>query len=96
MKDKHIGFLAMVVASLGLAVAVMLMKVIPQLTQMPPAHVAIWRFTLAAPPLWIYLILQRRSLQETFRHPWAFLGLGLIYLCIINIFDLGGNFFSNL
>ena len=79
MKDKHIGFLAMVIASLGLAVAVMLMKVIPQVTQMPPQHVAIWRFALATPPLWAYLSLQRRSRQGTFRHPWRFLGLGLIY-----------------
>jgi drug/metabolite transporter (DMT)-like permease len=79
MKDKHIGFLAMVIASLGLAVAVMLMKVIPQVTQMPPQHVAIWRFALAAPPLWAYLSLQRRSRQGAFRHPWRFLGLGLIY-----------------
>jgi drug/metabolite transporter (DMT)-like permease len=79
MKDKQIGFLAMVVASLGLAVAVMLMKVIPQVTQMPHQHVAIWRFTLAAPPLWAYLRLQRRSKQGTIHHPWSFLGLGLIY-----------------
>jgi drug/metabolite transporter (DMT)-like permease len=79
MKDKHIGFLAMVVASLGLAVAVILMKVIPQVTQMPPQHVAIWRFALATPPLWAYLSLQRRSRQMNFRRPWPFLGLGLIY-----------------
>lgn len=79
MKDKQLGFLAMLIASLGLAVAVMLMKVIPQITQMPPQHVAIWRFALAAPPLWAYLSLQRRSKQGTFRHTWRFLGLGIIY-----------------
>jgi drug/metabolite transporter (DMT)-like permease len=79
MKDKHIGFLAMVIASLGLAVAVMLMKIMPQVTQMPAQHIAIWRFTLAAPPLWAYLSLQRRSRQRTISHPWPFLGLGLIY-----------------
>jgi drug/metabolite transporter (DMT)-like permease len=79
MKDKQIGLIAMVIASLGLAVAVMLMKVIPQVTHMPPQHVAIWRFALAVPPLWAYLSLQHHSRQAKFRHPWPFLGLGLIY-----------------
>lgn len=77
MKDKHIGFLAMVIASLGLAVAVMLMKIVPQVTQMPPQHVAIWRFALAAPPLWAYLSFQHRPKGGVLRHPWRLLGLGL-------------------
>jgi drug/metabolite transporter (DMT)-like permease len=79
MKDKHLGFLAMVIASLGLGIAVMLMKVIPDFTGMPPQHVAIWRFTLATPPAWLILGLNNRSRNLMPDHPWLFLGLGLIF-----------------
>jgi drug/metabolite transporter (DMT)-like permease len=79
MQDKRLGLVAMLIASLGLAVAVILMKIIPQVTQMPPQHIAIWRFALATPPLWAYLRFQHRPRQGALTHPWRFLGLGVIY-----------------
>lgn len=79
MKDKHLGVIAMVIASFGLAVSVLFMKVIPDLTGMPPQHVAIWRFTLATPPLWLILRSGRRSRRLIPQRPWLFLALGLIF-----------------
>lgn len=79
MQDKRLGIIAMVIASFGLAVAVMLMKIMPQVTEMPPQHIAIWRFALATPPLWAYLWFKRRPRRGVLNHPWHFLGLGVIY-----------------
>lgn len=79
MKDKQLGLIAMVVGALGLALAVILMKVAPEIAGMPPQHIAIWRFAIAAPPLWVYLRLRRRSKQIVPDHPWWFLGLGVIF-----------------
>lgn len=79
MKEKRLGLIAMVVASFGLAIAVILMKVIPSYTHMPPEHVAIWRFAIAAPPLWLYLIFTRRTGRMMPDRPWQFLGLGLFF-----------------
>jgi drug/metabolite transporter (DMT)-like permease len=79
MKDKHVGLIAMLVAALGLAIAVVLMKVIPQYTQLPPQHIAIWRFTLATPPLLIFLAARRGPKRMLPRQPWWFLILGLTF-----------------
>lgn len=79
MKDKHVGLMAMLVAALGLAIAVVLMKVIPQYTHLPPQHIAIWRFTLATPPLVIFLSARRGTKQVFPRKPWWFLILGLTF-----------------
>ncbi len=79
MKDKQKGLIAMLVAALGLAIAVLLMKVIPQLMQMPPQHIAIWRFTLAAPPLLVFLLARQGSKRVLPEQPWWFLLLGLTF-----------------
>lgn len=79
MKDKQLGVIAMVIASFGLAVAVLFMKVIPGLTGMPPQHVAIWRFTIATPPLWLILMLRRNSRRLIPDPPKLFLVLGMIF-----------------
>ena len=79
INEKHIGLIAMLVAAFGLGIAVILMKVIPVYTQMPPQHVAIWRFVIAAPPLWLYLLFKRQPGRKLPVQPWWFLVLGLIF-----------------
>jgi drug/metabolite transporter (DMT)-like permease len=74
-----LGFIAMVIAALGLAIAVILMKVIPEYTRMPPQHVAIWRFTIAAPALWLILIFRKKTKRIIPKHPWWLFGLGLVF-----------------
>jgi len=79
MKEKHLGVIAMVIAAFGLAIAVMLMKVIPGFTGMPPQHVAIWRFSIAAPVFWVILKLRYHPKQFFPHPPGRFLVLGLVF-----------------
>lgn len=53
MKRHWLGIILMVIAAVTLAVANILMKLIPQLTNLEPGHVGVWRFTIAAPVLWL-------------------------------------------
>lgn len=69
----------MVIASLGLGIAVLFMKIIPDFTGMPPQHVAIWRFTIATPILLLILKVRRPSQQLLPDRPWLFLLLGLVF-----------------
>jgi len=79
MKEKQLGIITMVIASLGLGIAVLFMKVIPDLTGMPPQHVAIWRFTIATPILWFILKVKNPKKRLMPDHPWLFLTLGLVF-----------------
>lgn len=79
MNKRLLGLIAMLIAALGLAIAVILMKVLPAFTNLPPQHVAIWRFTIAAPALWLIISLKRRPKRMIPNHPWWFLGLGVIF-----------------
>jgi drug/metabolite transporter (DMT)-like permease len=79
MNKRLLGLIAMLIAALGLAIAVILMKVLPAYTNMLPQHVAIWRFTIAAPILWLFLSLKRQPKRVIPDHPWWFLVLGVIF-----------------
>lgn len=79
MTKNQLGLLALVIAAFGLAIAVFLMKVLPDLTGMPPQHVAIWRFTIAAPVLWLLLRIKRQGKPIFPKSPWRFFILGLIF-----------------
>ena len=79
MKEKQLGIITMVIASLGLGISVLFMKVIPDFTGMPPQHVAIWRFSIATPLLWLILKLQRPSKRLIPDRPMRFLLLGLVF-----------------
>lgn len=79
MNKKQLGVITMLIASLGLGIAVLFMKTIPDMIGMPPQHVAIWRFSIATPPLWLILKLQRPSKRLIPDQPWRFLLLGLVF-----------------
>jgi drug/metabolite transporter (DMT)-like permease len=79
VKKSRLGLIAMVMAAFGLAIAVILMKVIPEYTRMPPQHVAIWRFTIAAPLLWLILSLRKHPKRFFPKKLGGVLGLGLVF-----------------
>lgn len=79
MSKKHIGFLWMALSAVGLAAATILMKLILQLTTMLPEHVAIWRFSIAAPLMWLAYFGRQKSSKILPNRLWCFLGLGLVY-----------------
>ncbi|HOE69718.1 MAG TPA: DMT family transporter [Brevefilum sp.] len=79
MNKKLVGVIAMLIAAVGLAIAVIFMKLIPMHTHLLPQHVAIWRFTIAAPVLWLILLFRKKPAGNTLKRPWWFLVLGVVY-----------------
>ena len=79
MNKKQIGVIAMLIAAFGLAFAVLLMKIIPMATNLQPQDVAIWRFTIGAPALWLILLLKKKPKPASLKSLWRFLALGGIY-----------------
>ncbi len=79
MNKKQIGVIAMLIAAFGLAFAVLLMKIIPMETNLQPQDVAIWRFTIGAPTLWLILLLKKKPKPASLKSLWRFLALGGIY-----------------
>ena len=79
MKKKFMGFLLMLLAALGLALATILMKVIPQMTELLPSHVVIWRFIFAALTFWMIMLIRRSGPEERKPIPIRFLILGLVF-----------------
>lgn len=79
MNRRYLGFLLLVLSAALLAVSVILMKTIPQVTNLAPKDVAIWRFTVAAPVLWLVSLLRRTSATSQPTRPIRFLLLGVVY-----------------
>ena len=79
MKRYQTGFLLMILAATMLAFATLLMKQIPQITILLPKDVAIWRFSIATPLLWLFYFLKQGSNKKLPGSPWRFLGLGCAY-----------------
>lgn len=79
MKQRTVGFILMSLAALGLAVAATLMKIIPEVTNLGPGDVAIWRFSIAAPVLWVALFFHQPSERYIPEKPFLLLGLGVVY-----------------
>jgi drug/metabolite transporter (DMT)-like permease len=79
MNQKQIGVLLMVLSAVTFSMAIILMKVIPELTPMKPEHVAVWRFTLAAPIFGIITMVDPNRTIYLPNRLWPFLGLGLVF-----------------
>lgn len=59
MHRKQLGFLLMVISAIGLAIATIMMKVLPTEANMTPGQIAVWRFLIAAPLMWLILWLKK-------------------------------------
>jgi len=79
MTQKQIGLILMVLAAVCLALTTILMKLVPELTPMQPGHVAVWRFLIAAPMLWLVYVFWQSPSTIVPKRPWWFLGLGLVF-----------------
>lgn len=66
-------------AAFGLALATILLKVIPQTTDLEPAHVSIWRLTIAAVTFWVISFFHRIKKDNRQPIPTRFLILGLVF-----------------
>lgn len=53
MKKAQLGFLLMLLAALGFAIAVILMRVMTQSMAMPTHEIGIWRYVIAGPLIWL-------------------------------------------
>jgi drug/metabolite transporter (DMT)-like permease len=73
------GFLLMVLAAVGLALSTILMKVIPQVTPLAPAHVSIWRFLIAGALFWIVMILHPIKTKGLESNPYRLIILGFVF-----------------
>jgi len=62
-----------------LGVGTILMKLLPLRTDMTPGHVAVWRFLIAAPLMWVITLSRKKKSGLIPSHPWWLLGLGAIY-----------------
>lgn len=79
MKKQTIGFILMTISAVGLAAATIIMKVMLQDTSMSPVQIAFWRFTIAAPLMWLIYVLQRPSSGFLTERPLWLIGLGVVY-----------------
>lgn len=79
MNSKLVGFLWIVLAATCVAAATISMKLLPAVTGLTPAQVAIWRFLISAPVMWFILSIRRPKALTPPKKFWRFLLLGLIY-----------------
>lgn len=79
MKVKTAGLFWIVIAATGLAASNILMKKIPELTNLTPLQVAAWRFTIAAPLLWLITWIRRPRQYPNKRSVRKLLGMGVVF-----------------
>jgi len=79
MNKQHLGLILMVTAAVTLASATILIKMLTQQTSIPPQHLAIWRFSIAAPVLWGVGVFNRPKTAIPRVSIWRLLGLGCVF-----------------
>ena len=78
-KTQQLGLLLMIVSAIGLAAATILMKLIPTNTDLAPGQVAVWRFAIAAPLMWLFTLSSRKKVALPARQIWGLVGLGVVF-----------------
>ena len=61
MKKGQLGFILMLIAALGFAIAVILMRVMTQTMAMPTHEIGIWRYIIAGPILWLIGVVRNKT-----------------------------------
>lgn len=79
MQRKQLGFLLMAVSAIGLAIATIMMKVLPAEANMTPGQIAVWRFLIAAPLMWLILWIRKGEARVVPAQTPRLLLLGGIY-----------------
>jgi len=79
MNQRKLGLVLMVLVAIMLAVGTILMKWLLELTAFFPGQVAVWRFAIAAPLIWLVYLVRGASRRLIPAHPWRFMGLGVVF-----------------
>ncbi len=80
MRKQQLGFFLMALSATGLGVGTILMKLLPLKTALTPGQVAVWRFLIAAPLMWVLTLTHgKKGAKVLPQRPWQLLGLGVIY-----------------
>ena len=79
MKKEQLGFILMLLAALGFAIAVILMRIMTQSMTMPTYQIGIWRFTITGPIIWIFSIFRKDRVKFPGSKSFWLMGLGLVF-----------------
>lgn len=79
MNKNILGVLLMVTAAVLFAISTLLMKYIPEFTQLNPGHLAVWRFIIAAPMMAVFILVKHSPNRFFPKGSLRFIGLGVIY-----------------
>lgn len=79
MKQRKLGLILMVLAAIMFALGTILMKWLLDLTPLLPGQVAVWRFAIAAPLIWLVYLVRKSTTRLVPAYPWRFLGLGVVF-----------------
>ena len=78
-KNQQLGLLFMTFSAIGLAIATILLKLIPVSTDLVPVQVAVWRFAIAAPLMWLFAVSGKKKVALEFKQIWRLVGLGVVF-----------------
>ena len=87
MHKKQLGLLLMSISAIGLGVTTILMKILPGEAGMTPGQIAVWRFLIAAPLMWLITLVRKGKEKVIPGQLGRLLGLGGIY-SIASLFAL--------
>ena len=79
MHKKQLGLLLMSISAIGLGVTTILMKILPVEAGMTPGQIAVWRFLIAAPLMWLITLARKGKEKVIPGQSGRLLGLGGIY-----------------
>jgi len=79
LHKKQLGLLLMSISAIGLGVTTILMKILPSEAGMTPGQIAVWRFLIAAPLMWIITFMKKGDKWVAPRKLGQLIGLGGVY-----------------
>ena len=78
-KTQQLGLLFMTISAIGLAIGTILMKLIPVKTDLAPTQVAVWRFAIAAPLMWLFTAAGKKKVALGSKQIWRLIGMGVVF-----------------
>ena len=79
MKKGQLGFILMLLAALGFAIAVILMRVMTQTMAMPTHEIGIWRYIIAGPILWLIGVFRNKAANLARKRTLWLILLGVVF-----------------
>jgi drug/metabolite transporter (DMT)-like permease len=79
MKKGQLGFILMLLAALGFAIAVILMRVMTQTMAMPTHEIGIWRYIIAGPILWLIGVFRNKAANLPRKRTLWLIFLGVVF-----------------